>query len=292
MRKFLALLLTLTMMFCCGMTAFAQTGGSQTITLEVPDPNEIVPVFYIKKPIVGDPFSDDIYYNTANSENRYATLSCSVSDTPIDRGSACEPGVYEYLLYAWDCPEGCYFSNTKKASVYIDTGKSDENGIIYEGPFEVERKNPNAIGEPYALYDFTYTVTESWTLIIPSGQTIEFDKEENPVILNASVSSVENISDDVSIYVYAKHTGVFNHETDSTKTIPFILSKGSENIAADALFMVNENRRSGAQTERTDNWLSETYNINISSDDWDSAEPGNYATVITYSSSFNGTLAD
>ena len=294
MRKFLALLLALTMMICCGMTAFAETGGSQTITLEVPEPEVIVPVFIIKKPVVGEKLD---YNVTVNENAQYADkyyarlLEVRVDDTQIsgDGSYVCAAGTYKYKLSAWlnDDSAGYIIRNETNATVLVDTGKQRDDGTeIYEG-YRVPRTNVNGY-EPWAEYEFTLDIAPSWTLTIPSTQTITFGVENNPVNLNTFVTGVENLSDSVNIYVFAKYDGVFRETSDDEQTISYTLKNGNgSSYERNKLFRVNTNVKGLTADARSDHQAAENTVLYISNETWKSAEPGSYETTITYTSSLD-----
>ena len=274
MKKTLAFLLTLMMLFSLSTTAFAETSGGQTLTVEVPSDTVITPSVIITLPVVGDHVPEIASTVQIDPEDEYKDYM-NVSDISITLDGVAltedtvryEPGVYVYT-----------FTITSADRYTLSEFSATVNGDSTATQTYISEDGKTAI------YQFTYSITPSWTLTIPSDQTITYGEENSSVDVRTYISDVQNLETGTPIYVHATHTGTFVETSDSSKTIPFTFSCANSNREANVAFLVNENVMKVDNEERADHWVAESATITITSEVWSAAEPGTYETVISYSS--------
>ena len=289
MKKTFAFLLALTLLFGLSTAAFADTSGGQTITVEVPDATAITPAVGIDLPVVGQTpdsgaFSAGVDSDLDNENyNKYDvdSLQITLNGEAFTQGMTYDHGVYVYTFQvSINNNLGGYVFSADPANVdgriWGDAGIEDH---VYDTAAHITLSEDGRT----ATYQYTYTVTPSWTLTIPSSSTITYGLTNNPVSLTTSISNVTNMLDTTPIYVHATHTGSFVNTTDSGNTIPFALKVGSTEYAANTPFLVNTN--SGEEGYgRSDYVEISDAVISITTAAWNSAAPGTYETVISYSS--------
>lgn len=290
MKKTLAFLLTLMMLFSLGTTAFADTNGSQTITVEVPDSTVITPTVSINLPVVGEAPDSSTFVCWVDGNAEYSNLYTGDSMQITLNGTAfTEDMLYDYGSYVYTFQVsildnmGGYTFSTEPANVSGITFNEDHTAS--STTYTAEQISISDDSRT-ATYRFTYSVVPSWTLNIPSNQDITYGLTTNPVNLTTSITDVKNMLDTTPIYVHATHTGTFIEITDSSKTIPFTLSDSTTTYVADTPFLVNINKGVSNGSGRYDYMDAGFRNadISITSEAWSAAQPGTYKTVISYSS--------
>ena len=289
MKKALASFLALTLLFGLSTTAVADTDGDQTITVEVPDSTAITPAVGFDLPVVGKTPDSGAFSAGVDSDvdtenyNKYGVdnLQITLNGEAFTQGMTYDHGVYVFTFQvSINNNNGGYSFTSDPANVHgIVWGNAGVEDHVYDTAEQISLSPDGRT----ATYQYTYTVTPSWTLTIPSNSTITYGQTYNNVSLSTSVSDVTNMLETTPIYVHVTHTGSFVNTTDSSKTISFALEVGSTEYAANAPFLVNTNSGEDGNP-RSDYVNISNADIHITTAAWDSAEPGTYQTVISYSS--------
>ena len=132
------------------------------------------------------------------------------------------------------------------------------------------------------------TPSPTCTLNIPADMTVEY-RAASTALTMPTITNVSDLSDDVRIHVYIGYTGNFS---SGSNTIPFTLvGPGDQTIlqgdASSRSVVGYYTNASGYYNNYPDGAMT----LDITEDAWNAAAPGNYSTVITYSSEiYNGTI--
>ena len=291
MKKTLAFLLALMLLFSLSATAIAETSGSQTITLTVPDSTatELSPTVIMTLPVFGEHPN-----NTATPGGDYASyfevtgITFSKGGTALTDTDVFEAGEYTISITVHITGNDYIFSTSSAAVVSL----ADDLVVIFADQTDISSDGK------YATYTFTYTVdappSPSWTLTIPANMTIEYSAAQTEIDLfnDVSIGNIENLPDTQQINAYFQFTGSFVNDSDSSKTIPFtvlgtttsgssVLEAGSNHLIKYTHWVDLVNSFTGWDTGE----VITSASINITPEAWSAAAPGTYTTTFTYSSS-------
>ena len=263
MKKFLSILLALTLLCSIGIMAIADTGGYQTVSAVVPTLEPIhTATLSIRKPVNRLVPASSIEDFTIETDAHYSIDSVRIND-----------GLPQYIGgedASWDISLDpdlgyCFLEGSRLFLTDLDG-----NALGWASPTSIQ----NGI----AYFTVTVHVPEpSWTLNVPADVTIEYGTETTNIPA-ASFSDLEDAGLGV-IYCHVWHTGEL---TSGGGSIPFTFyrSDPEASIAADTPTVVGVVEIDSQSITPT---ISGTKMV-ITEAAWEAAVPGTYSTLVTYSS--------
>ena len=299
MKKVLVLFLVLTMaVSCLPVVAFAEMGGNQTITTDVPEETLVTPEVIVTMP---EPGEHPTTTGTPTDENAsmytVTGVSFSQNGTSLSATDTFGQGTYTVTISV-KINEDAHAAFSSSAATAVS---STDGTVTYSAPQASVDSNSKV-----ATYTFEYAIGEpSWTLRIPASTevtygdnktTIQFtgmDQEDDPL----EITDLKYVPRSMVIEASFQHTGSFVNKTDSTATIPFTVTdrigeeQGGEQqpYAANTPHKVHSKEWQNLPSIPYEGWINgrtaTQVSINVTSLAWAAAKPGTYETTFVYSSS-------